>query len=103
MYKSDNNKNYILKKSNRKGKRFVLDMNDMSHHFGSEDGKTYIDGRTIKEKNAWEARHKNDKNWNDKHSGIFFSRHLLWGKHKDLKKNVKELEKLLNVKIKIDI
>ncbi len=109
MYKSDNNKKLkepiILKKSNRKGKRFFISMPEFghSHHFGSDVGKTYIDGRTDKEKDAWIARHKSDKGWNDKHSGIFFSRHLLWGKHKDLKKNVKELEKLLNVKIKIDI
>ena len=103
MYKSDNNKNYILKKSKRKGKRFLLDMGEMSHHFGSDVGKTYIDGRTDKEKDAFIARHKSDKNWNNKHSGIFFSRHLLWGKFPDLKKNVKELEKLLKVKIELDI
>lgn len=103
MYKLDNNKKYILKKSKRKGKRFEIDMNDMSHHFGSDVGKTFIDGRTNKEKDAWIARHKGDKGWNNKHSGIFFSRHLLWGKFPDLKKNVKELEKLLKVKIELDI
>ena len=103
MYKSDNNKNYILKKSKRKGKRFEIDMNDMSHHFASDVGKTFIDGRTIKEKDAWIARHKNDKNWNDKHSGIYYSRHLLWGKFPDLKKNIKLLEKKDKVKIELDI
>ena len=71
MYKSDNNKNYILKKSKRKGKRFEIDMNDMS--------------------------------WNDKHSGIYYSRHLLWGKFPDLKKNIKLLEKKDKVKIELDI
>jgi len=102
MYKSDNNKNYILKKSNRKGKRFVLDMNDMSHHFASKDGKTYIDGRTIKEKAAWEARHKSDKNWNNKHSSIYYSRHLLWSEP-TLKEAIKKLEKKDKIKIKLDI
>tara|TARA_R110001599_G_C11914116_1_gene627801 strand:+ start:138 stop:431 length:294 start_codon:yes stop_codon:yes gene_type:complete len=94
---------YILKKSNRKGKRFVIIMDKMNHHFGSDVGKTFVDNRTEKEKLAWEARHRQDKNWNNKHSSIFFSRHLLWGKHKDLKKNIKLLEKLLNVKIKVEI
>ena len=94
---------YILKKSNRKGKRFVIIMDKMNHHFGSDVGKTFVDGRSEKEKLAWEARHRQDKNWNNKHSSIFFSRHLLWGKHKDLKKNIKLLEKLLNVKIKVEI
>lgn len=109
MYKSDNNKKLkepiILKKSNRKGKRFFISMPQFnhSHHFGSKDGKTYIDGRTDKEKENWEARHKTNKNWNNKHSAIYYSRYLLWGKHKDLKKNVKELEKKDKVKIIVDI
>ena len=103
MYKSDNNKNYILKKSKRKGKRFEIDMGDMSHHFASDVGKTYIDGRTDKEKQNWEARHKSDKNWNNKHSGIYYSRYLLWGKFPDLKKNIKLLEKKDKVKIELDI
>lgn len=94
---------YILKKSGNKGKRFVIIMDNMKHHFGSDVGKTFVDNRTEKEKDAWIARHRQDKNWNNKHSGIYYSRHLLWGKHKDLKKNIKDLEKLLNVKIKIEI
>ena len=75
----------------------------MKHHFGSDVGKTFVDNRTEKEKKAWEARHRQDKNWNNKHSGIYYSRHLLWGKHKDLKKNIKDLEKKDNIKIKIEI
>lgn len=96
---------YILKKSERKGKRFEIVMPKFghSHHFGSDVGKTYIDGRTDKEKAAWIARHEKDKGWNNRHSGIFYSRHLLWGKHRDLKRNVKELERLLDVKIKIEV
>ena len=96
---------YILKKSNQKNKRFVIIMPERNHkhHFASNVGKTFIDGRTEKEKEAWIKRHQKDKNYNNKHSGIFFSRHLLWGKHTDLKKNIKELEKLLNVKIKVEL
>jgi len=75
----------------------------MEHHFGSKTGKTFIDGRSEKEKQAWIARHRLDKGYNNKHSGIYYSRHLLWGKHKTLNKNIKELEKLLNVKIKVEI
>ena len=112
MYKSNKSENkktkdepIILKKSNRKGKRFFISMPEFghSHHFGSDVGKTYIDGRTDKEKEAWIKRHKDDKNWNNRHSGIYYSRHLLWGKFRDLKKNVKELEKKDKVKIIIDI
>lgn len=94
---------YILKKSDKKGKRFVIIMEGMKHHFGSDVGRTYIDGRTEKEKQNWINRHKMDKNWDNKHSGIFFSRYLLWGKHSNLKKNIKDLEKKLKVKIKIEL
>jgi len=96
---------YILKKSGRKGKRFLIDMPSMGHkhHFGSDVGKTYIDSRTDKERDAWIARHKKDKNWDSKHSGIYYSRYLLWGKHKTLDENIKELEKKDNITIKKSI
>ena len=93
---------YILKKSDRKNKRFVIIMDNMKHHFGSDVGKTFIDGRTEKEKQDWISRHKNDKNWNNNHSGIYYSRYLLWNTP-DLKKNIKLLEKKDKVKIKIEI
>ena len=93
---------YILKKSNQKGKRFVIIMQGMKHHFGSDVGKTFIDGRTQSERENWIKRHSVNKNWNNKHSGIFFSRYLLWTEP-TLKEAIKKLEKLLNVKIKIEI
>lgn len=95
--------NYNLKKSGRKGKRFLIDMPEFGHkhHFGSDVGKTYIDGtRSDKERDAWIARHKNDKGWDNRHSGIYYSRHLLWGKNKSLEKNIKDLEKKDGIKIK---
>ena len=96
---------YILRKSSRKGKRFVLEMPELGHkhHFGAENGKTFIDGRTEKEKEAWEKRHSGDKGFNNKHSGIFYSRKRLWGPFPNLKKNVKALEKELGVRIKMTV
>ena len=96
---------YILRKSSRKGKRFVLEMPELGHkhHFGAADGKTFIDGRSEKEKKSWEARHRDDKGYNNKHSGIFYSRKLLWGPFPDLKRNVKALEKELGVKIRVQL
>jgi hypothetical protein len=98
---------YILKKSRNKGKRFVIEMPNLSHkhNFGAfpfEKG-TYIDHGDDKIKKAWIARHKNDKNWNNKHSGIYYSRHLLWGANKSLIDNVKALEKKDKVKIIIKL
>lgn len=94
---------YILKKSDRKNKRFVIIMEGMKHNFGSDVGKTFIDGRTEKEKQNWINRHKTDRNYNNKHSGIYYSRFLLWGDNTDLKKNIKDLEKKDKVKIKVKL
>jgi hypothetical protein len=98
-------KKIILEKSDKKDKRFKVsmfnfdNMKDHSHHFGGKDAKTFIDSRSEKEKKAWFARHKDDKGFNNKHSGIFYSKNLLWGDNKSLKKNIKDLEKKLNAKI----
>jgi len=94
----------ILEKSNRKGKRFKASMKGFdgmkshSHHFASDVGKTFIDHKDEKKKKAWEARHRKDKGYNNIHSGIFFSRKLLWTEP-TLEKSIKKLEKELNAKI----
>lgn len=93
---------YTLSKSKKNDKRFKIDMPAYghSHSFGSKGGKTYIDSRTEKEKRAWINRHKQDKGWDNKHAGIYYARHLLWGPHKSLEKNIKALERKDKVKIK---
>ena len=95
---------YILKKSDRKGKRFVIIMPSFGHkhHFGSDVGETFIDHQDENKKKAWNARHKKDKGWAIPHSGIYHSRKLLWTKP-TLKEAIKEYEKYHNVKIKVEI
>lgn len=92
-------KTYILTKSNSANKEYKIDMGDHSHTFGGKGAKTYVSGRTDKEKEAWFKRHQKDKNWDNYHSGIFMSKSLLWGPHKSLDKNIKEYERKYNVKI----
>lgn len=95
----------ILTTSKKPNKRYNVEMSGFknmpthNHDFGSKNGKTYIDSRTDKEKKAWEARHRLDKGYNSTHSGIFFSKNLLWGDSKNLKKNIKSLESKLKSKI----
>jgi len=93
----------ILKNSERKGKRFVILMSKPKphkHHFGAKpfDKGTYIDHKDDKIKKAWYARHKKDKNFNNKMSGIYYSRYLLWTE-KTLEEAIKKLEKKDNIKI----
>tara|TARA_Y100001963_G_scaffold149352_1_gene228708 strand:+ start:5347 stop:5643 length:297 start_codon:yes stop_codon:yes gene_type:complete len=91
---------FILKKSNRKGKRYeiVMPKYGHSHHFASDVGKTYIDHKDDKKKKAWFARHKNDKNFNSLHSGIYHSKELLWTEP-TLEKAIKRYEKKHNVNV----
>lgn len=91
-------KTYILTKSPVKGKRFRIDMNDHHHDFASDVGKTFIDHKDKKLKQAWIARHKNDKNYNSKHSGIYHSRKLLWSEP-TLKQAIAKYEKEHGVKL----
>ncbi len=92
---------YLLQKSPRKYKRFRLTFDDNKFvDFGADGARTFVDGRTEKEKEAWVARHKGDKYYNDKRSGIYHSRMLLWTEPK-LKDAIKEYEKIHDVKIKL--
>jgi len=98
-------KKITLKNATQKGKRYTVimegfpNMKNHSHSFGSASGKTFIDGRNQKEKSAFIKRHENDKGWNQIHSGIYYSRYLLWGPYDNLKQNIKSLERRLNAKI----
>ena len=88
-----------LKESPRKTKRFRLVFDDASYvDFGAKDGKTVVDGRTQKEREAWIARHSKDKGYDDPTAGIYYSRFLLWSEP-TLKKAVRAFEKKLGKKI----
>ena len=90
---------YILKKSGRKGKRLTL-VKDKPIHFGSDIGQTFIDHGDQKKKKAWIARHKNDKGYDDKDAGIYYSRHILWGDHDNIFANINALNKKDDIHIK---
>ena len=91
-------KTYTLTKSPVKGKRFRINMGDHHHDFASDVGNTFIDHKDDKLKQAWIARHKNDRNYNSKHSGIYHSRKLLWSEP-TLRQAITKYEKELGVKL----
>tara|TARA_B110001450_G_scaffold238641_1_gene245811 strand:- start:262 stop:567 length:306 start_codon:yes stop_codon:yes gene_type:complete len=95
-------KTVVLSKGLNKGKRYRVTMNfpNLHHHeFGSDVGSTFIDHKDNKIKNSWVARHKKNKNWDNKHAGTYYSRYLLWGPYPSLLKNIKALEKKDGIKI----
>ena len=89
---------YTLVYSPLKNKRFRIIMTDHHHDFGAKNGKTFIDGRTEKEKKAWEARHSKNKNWDSIHSAIYHSRMLLWSEP-TLTQAIKLYEKKNDIKL----
>jgi len=91
---------YTLQRSKRKDKRYVIIMNGMKHNFGLKGGKTFIDGRTEKERLNYLARHKVNENWEKSgiHTAGFWSRWILWNKP-TIEQSIKNVEKKFNIKI----
>ena len=89
-----------IKKSNKLFKRFQVEMdNNKKYDFGLKNGRTYIDDRTIEERENYKKRHLANKI--EKHlienlipSPALFSYYLLWGDSKDLNTNIKHLNNL---------
>lgn len=89
----------ILTKSNKDGKRFMVQVNNKRIHFGDADGKTYIDHNDDKLKDNYIARHKElNENWNDLETAGFWARWLLWEK-KTINEAIKNIENRFKVKI----
>jgi hypothetical protein len=79
--------------SNAKNKRlrakFKVGSKTQSVSFGLKNGKTYVDGRTWAEREAYLARHRPREDFNDPLTAGSLSAHILWGKHDTITKNVK--------------
>jgi len=88
-----------------KSKRFRVIVNDnglkASVDFGSKNAKTYIDGATDLERENYLKRHGAnplEKNLINNYSSItpsLLSAHLLWGNHRNIIKNIDELNRRL--------
>ena len=100
---------FYLSKSNRKGKKYMLDMGNMTHHFGgdgyrdytlmnSKSSKFYEPNKDVKDKikSNYLARHRNDPK--GMHSPSTLSDMLLWNKS-TLKQSIKDYEKKYNVSV----
>lgn len=102
-------KAFILKKSNRKDKKFMILMPELGHkhHFGQQGFKDYtiyskelIPDDAYKKKLAYIARHKKNEDWNKSgiHTAGFWSRWILWNEP-TIEKSIKDVEKKFDVKI----
>ena len=85
-----------LMKSNRKGKRFMIDIDGVMYHFGSSVGRTYIDHRDKQKRQNYLARHKVREDWSKINAGSL-SRWILWGNSTSLAENFKDYKKRFNL------
>ena len=99
-------KEYILQKSDKPKKKFVILMNDgkMKHYFGQAGAKDFtLHNPQIRDerKKAYIARHEKRENWNKSgiHTSAFWAKNLLWNKP-TIEESIKDIEKRFKIKIK---
>ena len=64
--------------STRKDKKYMLYVNKKKVHFGQKGYQDYLDTKNKKQRQRFIARFKNHKSYNDKTSGLYYSRKILW-------------------------
>ena len=85
-----------------KTKRFRVYLDNNKHYdFGLKTGQTYIDHRDKVKRHNYQVRHYNSKREqpyikNIIPSPALFSYYLLWGSSVSIKKNIQQVNKLLN-------
>tara|TARA_R110000765_G_scaffold48844_2_gene99544 strand:+ start:252 stop:572 length:321 start_codon:yes stop_codon:yes gene_type:complete len=98
---------YILKKSTRKDKKFMILMEDMNHHFGQKKFKDFtIYSKELNQEDAYKkklsyiSRHKKNEDWNKSglHSSGFWARWILWNQP-TIAESIKDIEKRFKIKI----
>ena len=96
--------NIILSKSNRKGKKWQVEIDDKIMlrpkyiHFGSEGYEDYTQHRDENRKKLYIKRHEKRENWDDLMNAGSWSRWLLWEKP-SLQEAIKNMEKKFKIKI----
>jgi len=88
---------YILEKSKRTNKKFVIIMDKMTHHFGDSRYEDYTIHKDIERKNRYIKRTVKQPQDNI-HSPAFWALNLLWNKP-TLKDSLKDTENKFNIKI----
>ena len=78
-------------KSDRKDKRFkaVFSNPTKTVHFGLDGANTYLDGATDKTRQNYLLRHKTDLKTNDPLRAGYLSYYVIWGKSRNVEKNLK--------------
>jgi hypothetical protein len=90
-------KTYTLTKSNRKNKKFVIDMDGMKHHFGDARYEDFTKHKDEARKVRYITRTASQPQ-DDIHSPSFWSLNLLWNKN-TLSDSIKDVEERYSMRI----
>ena len=89
-----------LSKSVREGKKYMVEVDGKTIHFGAEGYEDYTKHKDPERKKRYITRHKANENWTK--SGIktagFWSRWLLWGEP-SISASIKAIENKFNLRI----
>ena len=101
-----NKKILVIKKSDKKDKRFVAEFFTTDDgellklikktHFGASNYSNYLIHRDDERKKRYIDRHKKNEDWNDYYSAGSLSRCILWGE-KTLWKSIKKFAEKFNL------
>lgn len=87
---------YKLFKSNRKNKKYMVEISNKKIHFGDNRYEDYTMHNDTERKKRYIQRHIND-NINNYYYPGFWSMHLLWNK-KTIEESIKDIKKKFNLK-----
>ena len=91
---------YILKKSSRKDKKYMILIDNKKIHFGQKGFTDFTINKNPEKKKLYISRHNKRENWNK--SGIetagFWAKHILWNKP-TLRDSISDTEKRFNINI----
>lgn len=85
----------VIKKSTRKDKEYMALFKEgnkivKTTHFGDPNLNQYTNGATMKQRDAYRARHKKDLDTNDSTRAGYLSFYILWGDSRSIRKNIKD-------------
>jgi hypothetical protein len=92
---------YTLKKSTRKDKKYMIQIDSKTVHFGQKGASDYTINKDDDRKKLYLGRHKKNEDWTVK-GGLmtagFWSRWLLWNM-KTINSSINDINKRFKIKI----
>jgi hypothetical protein len=92
---------FDLRKSTRKGKKFMITIDNKKIHFGASPYEDYTKHHDENRKKLYLNRHRKRETWTKKgiNTAGFWSRWILWNK-KSISESLQDIENKFNIQVK---